>query len=181
MKRVNVVGVIASILLLYVAFSNKPWWILIGGSLEEHTYLVEVSPFIFHVEILERPMTIPIIPYLNLAAKLSILLAAITTFIGSLLATKRWSRPMISVKGLIIPITFMLSILIGLQVAKTMGIDIPITGEFIMKYTVRSGGLEIATETPSRSIITSEYWIALTAGVTSAIAKIIQNRMASRT
>lgn len=109
-RRVNVLGVAGALLLFYVALSNKPWWIMTGGSAEACTFSASISPFIFAVEVLGKPLTIPIIPYLNLAAKLSMLLAAATTLAGSPLAFKPWSKPMISTKGLLLPITFLLAV-----------------------------------------------------------------------
>jgi len=179
-RKVNVIGVVGALLLFYAALSNRPWWTLVGGSGEEYTFAVTLSPFMFAAEILGKPMTISIIPYLNLAARLSMLLAAATTLAGSMLVAKPWSKPMISTKGLTIPIIFLLGVFIGTQAALYMGLNIPVVGEFVLKYVVNAGGVEIVTETPSKAAITSEYWIALAAGIISIIAKVVQGRIAGK-
>lgn len=58
-----------------------------------------------------------------------------------------------------------------------MGLNIPVAGEFVLKYVVNAGGLQIATETPSKTTITTEYWIALAAGIITLEAKIIHGRI----
>lgn len=176
--KVNVLGAVGALLLFYVALSNKPWWTIIGGLSEEPTFSAAVSPFIIVVEILGKPLLVPIIPYLTLAARLSMLLAAATTLTGSLLVAKPWSKPMMSTRGLVLPVLFPLGVFIGLHVAQShIGVGIPIMGEFVLRYVIPYGELRIATETPSVAIITGEYWIALAAGLTSTLAKIMQGRI----
>ncbi len=62
--RLNVIGLLAGFMLLYVALSDRPWWVLIGGTVEEPTFLAEVSPFRVSVIILGKPVVIQILPYL---------------------------------------------------------------------------------------------------------------------
>lgn len=179
--RVNTLGVASSLLLLYVLLSDKPWWILTGGSSGERTILVELSPFTFTMEVLGRPLTIPIAFYVNLAAKLSILLAIVTTILGSILVSKPWSKPMISVKGLILSVLFIVGVFALLQIVQlSVGLsNIPILGESIMKYAFKFEEVEVVVEIPLKSEITIHYWIALIAGVTSIPAKILQGRIAA--
>jgi hypothetical protein len=60
-----------------------------GGIGDERTFSAEVSPFSVVVEVLGKPVTVPMLFYLNLAARLSVLLAAATTLLGSLLIKSR--------------------------------------------------------------------------------------------
>jgi hypothetical protein len=133
------------------------------------------------MEVLGRPLTIPIVFYVNLAAKLSILLAIVTTTLGSILVSKPWSKPMISVKGLILPILFIVGVFALLQIAQlSVGLSsIPILGESNMRYVFRSGEAEVVVEIPLKSEITIHYWIALAAGIISIPAKILQERIAT--
>jgi len=96
--RVNLFGLTAAFLLFYTASSNKPWWTLTGGLGDQHTFSARVSPFAVAVEILGKLVTTQIIPYITLAARLSILPAAATILVGSLLANKPWSKPMMSTR-----------------------------------------------------------------------------------
>jgi len=176
--RVNLLGLASALLLFYTALSNKPWWTITGGSEGECTFSAEVSPFNIAVEILGKPATVPILPYLNLAARLSILLAAATILIGSLLATKPWSKPLISVRGLILPILFLAGLFIGLSLAGPyVGVSLPLTGEFTLEYAIHYGELNIATETPAVATLTQEYWIALAAGIISAFGKAVHGKI----
>jgi len=133
------------------------------------------------MEVLGRPLTIPIAFYVNLAAKLSILLAIVTTILGSILVSKPWSKPMISVKGLILSVLFIVGVFALLQIVQlSVGLsNIPILGESIMKYAFKFEEVEVVVEIPLKSEITIHYWIALIAGVTSIPAKILQGRIAA--
>ncbi len=170
--RINFFGIMASALLFYLGLSGKPWWILVGGSSGERTFEVLVSPFSYHVELLDRPLTVPIIPYLLLSAKLSILLAATTTLIGSILADKPWSGPMISVKGMVFPVIFLVGLYVTVLLAGYLGFRIQMFGDFVLEYSIKVSGLELLTETPGRAEITVEYWIAVAAGLLSVVAKL---------
>jgi hypothetical protein len=178
--RVNLPGIAATLLLLYTVSSNRPWWRMHGCIEDQCTFSANISPFAIAVEILGRPVNVPIIPYLTLAARLSILLAAIAILVGSVLVRKPWSKPMISMTGLALPVTFLLGLFIGLKVAGSyLGIDLPLTGKFEMRYAVPYGGLSINVLTPAVASLTDDYWIALTAGAISALAKAIHGRMSA--
>ncbi|MGB9740250.1 MAG: hypothetical protein ACPLW5_00625, partial [Candidatus Bathyarchaeales archaeon] len=177
-KRINLLGIISASLLLYLSLSNEPWWTLKGGSETESTLLAEISLFMFNIKILGKPLTIPIIPYLNLAAKLMMLLSALTTLIGSLLPTKPWTKPLISLKGLALPIIFIAGTIIALKIASPyIGIDLPLAGNFVISYTIN----EFHAEIPTATCITAEYWIACIAGITSVLAKFLQGKIPTST
>jgi hypothetical protein len=179
--RVNMLGLASAILLFYTALSEKPWWKMTGG-LEgegEQTFSAEVSPYNIALKILGKPVTVPILPYVNLAARLSILLAAATMLLGSLMAKKPWSKPLMGLRGFILPILFLAVLFSGLSLAGSYaGVRLPLTGEFTLEYTIPYGGLNIAVETPAAAALTQEYWIALVAGVISALAKALHGRIA---
>ncbi len=176
--RVNLLGLASSLLLFYTALSNNPWWTVAGGVEGERTFWAEVSPFNISVEVLGKPVKVPILPYLNLAARLSILSAASTILLGSLLAKKPWSKPLISVRGLVLPTLFPLVLFIGLSLAGSyVSVRLPLVGESTFDYRINYGGLNIAVETPVAAALTQEYWIALTAGIVSTLAKAVHNKI----
>ncbi|MBO3810289.1 MAG: hypothetical protein FGF50_11955 [Candidatus Brockarchaeota archaeon] len=178
--RLNVPGFIAAFMLFYIVSSDKPWWRMSGGLGEQRTFSANVSPFAVAVEILGKPVTVPIIPYLTLAARLSIILTATAMLVGSLLVKKTWSKPMMSIRGLILPILFLLGLYIGLRVAGSyIGVDLPLTGGFDLSYTIHHGELSINVLIPTVAGFTEEYWIALTAGIVSALARVIHGKIVS--
>jgi hypothetical protein len=177
-NRFNLLGIASSLLLFYTALSNSPWWTMAGGMGDEFTFSAEVSPFNIAVQVLGKPVTVPILPYLNLAARLSILLAAVTIFIGSLLARKPWSKPLMSLRGLTLPILFLAGLFIGLNLAKSfVGVGLPLVGKFTLEYSIPYAGGRITTETLADATLTQEYWTALAAGILSAIAKTVHGRV----
>jgi hypothetical protein len=177
-NRFNLLGIASSLLLFYTALSNSPWWTMAGGMGDEFTFSAEVSPFNIAVQVLGKPVTVPILPYLNLAARLSILLAAVTIFVGSLLAGKPWSKPLMSLRGLTLPILFLAGLFIGLNLAKSfVGVGLPLVGKFTLEYSIPYAGGRITTETLADATLTQEYWTALAAGILSAIAKTVHGRI----
>lgn len=175
--RVNTIGVVASLMLLYACFSNNPWWILTGGQGGENIILVEISPFTFHMEILRRPVVIPIIPYLNLIAKLTLTLAAIMMLIGSAVPEKPWSKPLMGLSGIFIPMIFLAGLLISLRMAENyFKVNIPINGICSINYTVENIRVQILL----RSFLTTEYYIAILVGVLSVLAKILHGRIQTK-
>jgi hypothetical protein len=177
-NRFNLLGIASSLLLFYTALSNSPWWTMAGGMGDGFTFSAEVSPFNIAVQVLGKPVTVPILPYLNLAARLSILLAAVTIFVGSLLAGKPWSKPLMSLRGLTLPILFLAGLFIGLNLAKSfVGVGLPLVGKFTLEYSIPYAGGRITTETLADATLTQEYWTALAAGILSAIAKTVHGRI----
>lgn len=177
-NRVNTLGIIGALLLIYISLSNQPWWTLAGGLGEEHSFSARISPFTFEAQILGKPLVLPIMPYLILAAKLTALLAAATMIIGSFLPTKPWAKPLMSMKALALPIMFVVGVFAGSQLVNSyIGVSIPVTGRFTINYSITYGELSILTQTPSMTTFTLEYWIALVAGVFTVLARILQGKM----
>jgi hypothetical protein len=177
--RFNLLGVASAFLLFYTALSDNPWWTVYGGIGDERTFSVEVSPFNISVEVLGKPVIVPILFYLTMAARLSILLAAATTLLGSLMIKRPWSKPLISLRGFLLPVLFLAGLFILLNLASSYAnISLPLIGRTTIEYTINYGGLRIDTETAVETALTQEYWIALTAGVLSALAKAAHGRIA---
>ena len=170
--RFNLLGLASSFLLFYTALSNNPWWTVYGGIGNERAFSAEFSPFSISVEVLGKPVIVPMLFYLTMAARLSILLAAATTLVGSLLINRPWSKPLISLRGLMLPLLFPIGLFVTLNLTSSYAnVSLPLIGQSTIKYTMNYGGLRIDTETAVEAALTQEYWIALTAGVLSALAK----------
>jgi hypothetical protein len=92
-----------------------------------------------------------------MAARLSILLAAVTTLSGSLLAKKPWSKPLISLRGLMLPLLFLAGLFVTLNLAVSyVNVSLPLIGRSTIKYTIDYGGLRIDTETAVEAALTQE-------------------------
>lgn len=180
--RINTLGILSALLFFYISLSNKPWWTITGGLNGEHSFSAEISPFTFEAQILGKPLTLPIMPYLILASKLTMLLAAATILTGSFLPTKPWSKPLMSIRGALLPIIFPIGISIGLQMVRSYtGMDIPIVGNFTLNYSISHDHQSISTHTPSTTALTPEYWIALAAGAIAVLARILQSKILAST
>ncbi|MCS7143308.1 MAG: hypothetical protein NZ920_05955 [Aigarchaeota archaeon] len=148
-----------------------------GGSEESPTFVVKISPFIFDMSILEKEVLILIIPYLNLAAKLTLLLTSLMMLVGSFMVKKRWSRYLVSTRGATFPIVFLVGLFLGSFVASSyIGFSIPIVGEFTVNFTIPYGEGLITVITPSKASLTGMFWIAVAVGLSSLLGKLIHNR-----
>jgi len=106
--RLNLVGLLAGFLLGYVALSDRAWWVLVGGSFDRPAFLAQLSPFRVTLTALGEPVIIPIIPYLVLGTRLSILVVAGMMIAGSLTAAKSWSRHLFSLDSFWTPLGFLI-------------------------------------------------------------------------
>jgi hypothetical protein len=96
-----------------------------------------------------------------------------------LLTNKPWSKPLISLRGLILPVLFLAGLFILLNLARSYAnVSLPLIGRSTIEYTINYGGLRIDTETAVEAALTQMYWIALTAGALSALAKVLHGRIA---
>jgi len=179
--RLNIMGLIAGVFLIYIAVSDKPWWILIGGSVKEHAFSAEISPFRTVIMVLGKTVDIPIVTYMNMGLRLSFLLMAATTILGSIFMRKYWSRGLISLAGFITPLAFPILLYIGLEMIKIrFGITIPMIGQSNLTYKMLLKGREIVIHAPVIAEITQDYWTALIIGIPSLVAKLIHSRGITR-
>jgi len=173
-RRLNLLGLLSGPLLAYVTLSDKPWWILIGGAPENPAILIQLSPFAINMMAFGKPVQIPIITYLCLGTRLSLLVAAAMIVVGSIAARKTWSRHLMSLAGFTTPIMLIILIYIGIELLKAkLGISIPIIGETIVNHALSYSGKTINIQIPLSTKITYEYWIALAVGALTLIAKLV--------
>ena len=174
--RLNIMGLIAGLFLVYVAVSDEPWWILIGGSVKEHAFSAEISPFRTAITILCKPVDIPIVTYMNMGLRLSFLLMAATTILGSIFMKTSWSGRLISLAGFITPLAFPILLYISLEVVKMrFGITIPMIGRSNLTYKMLLEGREIVIHAPVIAEMSKDYWTALIIGIPSLVAKLIHS------
>jgi hypothetical protein len=77
-----------------------------------------------------------------------------------------------------LPVLFPIGLFVTLNLASSYAnVSIPLIGRSTIRYTINYGGLKIDTETAIEAAITQEYWIALTAGILSALAKAVHGRI----
>lgn len=179
--RANAIGLLAGVMLIYVALSGRPWWAIVGGAVEEPTFAAEVSPFRVSILILGKPVEVAILPYLNLAATLTFLLASARVIAGSLLLRKGWSKPLVPLTGLVMPIVFVPILWLGLRASEAyLRVVIPLIGEFNLLFSLAYDGEVVRVHVPSRAILTHEYYVALAVGALLLAAKVVQNATAGK-
>jgi len=111
---------------------------------------------------------------------LFLLLAASTTLIGSIFAGKKWSGSLMSLRGLTVPLVFLVGIIAGTQVVRPMGLSVPTAGAFALNYVLRVGNNEVLIRAPSEVLFTTDFVMALVAGVITLMAKIVHGKTLRR-
>jgi hypothetical protein len=86
-----------------------------------------------------------------------------------------------SLRGLVLPVLFLVGLSISLNLTKTLaGVSVPLVGQSVIEFAINYGGFRISAETPVTAALTQEYWVALAAGVLSALARTIRGKVASQ-
>lgn len=171
MIRVNIFGLLTGFLMLYLALAPEPWWVAKGGAGGEalHAYL---SPFMFDLTILGKPVEIPIVYWLNLASRIAFVLAAIETIFISIIIYQEWCKSLLSLRALWASILFPIILAIGLKAAENLiGLSIPIYGEALLTYNLSIQDYTILSKMPIRTYFTPTFGLAVATGVISLFAR----------
>ncbi len=167
----------SGVLTLGLAIVGGPWWVTMGGAGGE-AFHASVSPFAFDISILGSPVDIPVIYWLNVAARIAFILAGLEITVASFLVQKRWSKSFISLRALWTSLLFILSIYIGLTaVHNILGISVPLHGEALLTYTLPIQSVPITAEVPTQTYFTTTFELALVSGILAIVARMIHGRL----
>ncbi len=179
MWKVTVVGVASGVITVALALLGGAWWVAVGG-VEGQAFHASISPFTFDIVILGNPLVIPVITWINLAARIAFLLAGVQITVASLFLQKTWSKSFISLRALWTSLVFFASIVIALQaVHSILGVAIPLHGEASLTYSLPIEGFSITAEIPTQTYFTPTFELALVSGILAIIAKMIHGRLIS--
>jgi hypothetical protein len=172
-----VVGVVSGVITLGLAIVGGPWWVTVGGAGGE-AFHASISPFVFDISILGNPLHIPVIYWLNVAARIAFTLAGLEITVASFLIQKTWSKSFISLRALWTSVLFIISIYIGLAaVHNILGIAIPLHGEALLTYTLPIQSFPITAEVRTQTYFTTTFELALVSGVLAIVARMIHGRL----
>jgi hypothetical protein len=172
-----VVGVVSGVITLGLAIVGGPWWVTVGGAGGE-AFHASISPFAFDISILGSPLDIPVIYWLNVAARIAFILAGLEITVASFLIQKTWSKSFISLRALWTSLLFIISIYIGLAaVHNILGIAIPLHGEALLTYTLPVQSFPITAEVPTQTYFTTTFELALVSGILAIVARMIHGRL----
>jgi hypothetical protein len=171
------VGVASGVITLGLAIVGGPWWVTEGGVGGE-AFHASISPFVFDVSILGSPVDLPVIYWLNMAARIAFILAGLEITVASILIQKTWSKSFISLRALWTSLLFIISIYIGLSaVHNILGISIPLYGEALLTYSLPIQSIPITAEVSTQTYFTTTFELALVSGVLAIVARMIHGRL----
>ncbi|MEM4384755.1 MAG: hypothetical protein QXI19_11715 [Candidatus Caldarchaeum sp.] len=122
-------------------------------------------------------MYIPIIPYLNLSARLTLSLTSFIMIAGSFTVRRRWSKNLMSYRGIAFPAIFLLTLFLGTRAASIyINTELALIGNFTINLLTPFSSGHITVSTPSTASLTGTFWLAVAAGLISLAGKIVQNK-----
>ncbi|NHV99440.1 MAG: hypothetical protein HA496_07300 [Thaumarchaeota archaeon] len=183
MEKFRILYFISGILFLAVSAAGGSWWELVAGEASKPVLYVGLSPFEFRVELLGARAVNPS-PLMNAfftSERLLALLGSATVIIGSLLPGKPWSRRLLNLRPLTMPVFFgILTIALTTVLATfvqsfapSVAQALPNLAEALTPYSGKyltinlypftgvNGSVKISTE----SRFTVQFWTALVSGV----------------
>ena len=171
------VGVVSGVITLGLAIVGGPWWVTLGGAGGE-AFHAAISPFAFDISIIGNPLDIPVIFWLNVAARIAFILAGLEITVASIFVKKTWSKSFISLRALWTSLLFLISTYIGLTaLQRILGISIPLYGQSLLTYTLPIQDLTITAEVSTQTYFTTTFELALVGGILAIVARIIHGRL----
>jgi hypothetical protein len=172
-KRVNWFGVAAAIAMLALPFLGAWWRVNVGGE----AVTTSVSPFRVTVTALGEEVSIPIIWYVCLGAKLTIFAGGVIMLIGSVTVGKWWSKKLVSfgyskVPFMVVGLVVMAAI--GAWAANTwFGLSLPyVVGSSVS--TLSFDGADVIL--PFSATLTPTFWVAVLVAALAIAARIYHRR-----
>ncbi|MEM2930502.1 MAG: hypothetical protein QW797_06550 [Thermoproteota archaeon] len=182
MERFRILYLISGVLFLIVTAAGGAWWELAAGEASKPILYVGLSPFDFKAEFLGsqaiRPS--PLMIALLTSGRLLAFLGSATIIAGSLLREKPWSRRLLNLRPLTMPMWFGMLILVGVNAvvslvqrfAPPVAQALPNLWEALMPYsstylTVNLyplTGVDGSVKVGTTSHFTHQFWIALLSG-----------------
>ncbi|MEM2997428.1 MAG: hypothetical protein QW542_00560 [Thermoproteota archaeon] len=182
MERFRILYLISGVLFLIVTAAGGAWWELIAGDASKPALYVGFSPFEFKAELLDTQVInpSPLMNALFTSERLLAMLGSATIILGSLLEGKTWSRRLLNLRPLTMPVCFgILTVAVAVVSANmvqrftpSVAQALPNLGDALMPYSSRyltinlypftgvNGLVKVRTE----SRFTVQFWIALISG-----------------
>ena len=180
LRTINWFGIIcaaslALLLFLSVAF-RAPWWRL---TIADGLGSVELSPMDADIRLLGQTVEVPILWYLNLGTKVTILLVAAMLFFSSLkidgarsrrLMELSYKKPLYIVLGLIA-----IGALSKLLIGSLLPFDVPFVGTSTVVINARGATISV----PVTATFTWVFGLAVIAAVLSLSARLYHSRVSN--
>lgn len=188
MKIVNWFGVAAGVLMIILPFLGAWWHAEVGiGALK-----LELSPFYYHMSILEQPLASPLIGYLILAAKLTVIIGGFLMILGSLTTDRWWGRKLMrfgAMKVLWFLTILLILLLVGTFFMNNFLPDLIGAGSGNVKiqipYIVGTSTSIIQSENvtliaPTSASLTLSFWVAVLTASLGIIARSYHGKIEER-
>ena len=175
-NKLNIPALIGGLIIIYIVLYGGPWWTLVAMGANP-TFKAGVAPYQIYIEILGKPVDIPIFKYLILSGYLSYLVIGLLSIIGSFLPSREISKTLIGYRAIAMKIFTVITLYLGLIAVKNMlKVDIPLIGTTIMNFKLPYETGVINVETPIEAGFTLTFYIAVTAAILLLIGRLLTGK-----
>ena len=159
----------AATLVLLSVFYAAPWWRVVIG---EGVGLAEISPLDFRADLAGVSVEVPIVWFLNVGSKLTMVACAVVMFLYSVTPQKGFSRVLLGFaykKPLLMLGFFSVTLVVStMYVEAYFGVYIPLMGT----VTLLLSGRGVTASVPVSTSFTWVFWLAVATTVLALVAKI---------
>lgn len=172
-KEINWPGLACSItaatLVVLSVLYAAPWWqVTIGDGLGQ----VDISPLDYKANLAGASIEIPIIWFLNLGSKLTMLACAVAMLIYSVATQKAFSKQLLGFaykKPLLMFVLFAVMLVVSIYIVGTfVDVNVPLMGTTTLLLS--AGG--VTANVPISTSLTWVFWLAFATAVLAIAAKI---------
>lgn len=166
----------ATIFLLSVLYA-APWWrVTIGDGMGQ----AEISPLDYKANLAGASIEVPIIWFLNIGSKLTMVSCAVAMFLYSVTTRKSFSRQLLGFaykKPLLLLGLFAVTLVVSTMYVETfLGVYVPLMGTANVLFS--AGG--VTASVPVSTSFTWVFWLAVATAVLALVAKIYDLRVRMR-
>lgn len=171
---INWLGLAAAVGMLILPLLPSPWWqVDIGGAAE-----AGISPFVVDMVVFGERVTIPLLPYVLLGAKLTMIVAGVALLLASLAPVRWWSKRVFGfgykrAPEMVISLVAFLTVGALLSGYLLKGMSLPLIAGATTS-TIEVGG--VALTVPITAWLTSTFWLAVGIAVLAIAARIYHRK-----
>jgi len=174
LRGINWLGAAAAAGMLVLPLLPWPWWqVSIGGAAE-----AGISPFVVDMVVFGERVSIPLLPYVLLGAKLTMFAAGIALLLASVAPDRWWSKRVFAfgykrAPEMVVTLVAFLALGALLSGYLLKGLSLPlIAGE--ATSTVQMGGVTMTI--PITAWLTSTFWLAVAIAALAVAARVYQRK-----
>lgn len=183
-RRVNWFGFVTGVFLLIFGLLAPVWWrVTFGGE----AVVLEISPFNVNVTAFDIPMTSPLVTFVCIAARITIIVAGALTILGSVFTQQWWSKKLIkfgSLKILWMVIALVVVAIIAPIIVEKLAGQMAADANMQLSLPILSGSSTVTAQVESSTIsapitmeLTGFFFLAIVTAALGITTRIYHRKL----